>query len=233
MKALEQLSPELRTALAKKIEGMLSPERVERIDTVLTQRTRHITVVLEDIFQPHNASACLRSCECFGVQDVHILESLAKFRPNEDIAVGAAQWLTLHKYFRHEPEAQSRMLATLKERGYRLVATSPSSDAPSLDELSLDQPLAIAFGTEQTGLSKELMAAADGLVRIPMHGFTQSFNVSVSVALCLYEMTTRLRRMPINWRITETESAELRFRWLVSALPNRHSVINPLLERLV
>ncbi|MBU1370865.1 MAG: RNA methyltransferase [Bacteroidetes bacterium] len=190
----------------------ITPERKAKFDKVLNNRTRHITIVLEDIFQPHNASAVLRSCDLTGIQDVHIIENQYEYDINPDVVVGSTKWLNLYKYNStkfNTPDAYE----SLRKKGYRIVATSPHESGYTPENLPLDQPVALVFGTEKTGLSEEALAQADAFVRIPMVGFTESYNISVSAALLLYTLTNRLRLTDFSWPLTETERDELMLQW--------------------
>ncbi len=187
----------------------VTPERRERMQAVLHERTRYVTVVLEDIFQPHNASAIVRSTECFGVQDLHVIEKRNRFKATEGVALGGDDWLTMHRY-----TTTQLCLEQLKKEGYRIVATTLDSKAYSLPDLPLDSKVALMFGTELTGLSPYVLENADAFVTIPMYGFTQSFNVSVSVALCLYQLTQKLRSSDYPWRLSADEQQELYLAWL-------------------
>ena len=176
----------------------------QKIAEVLQQRTRHLTVLLEDIYQPHNASACLRSCDCLGVQDVHIVEDRNRYRPNNGVTMGSTKWLSLHRYHEISPAVE-----TLRSRGYRLVATTPNVDGFEPATLPREQPVALLFGTEEEGLSDEALEAADTTLRLPMYGFTQSFNISVTVALTLSRLMERVRESGIAWQLTEDEQRKL------------------------
>ena len=191
----------------------ITDERRRRFEEILDYRTRHVTVVLEDIFQPHNASAVLRSCELRGIQDVHIVENMNHYDVNPEVVMGSTKWLNLYHYESKEfntPEAYGK----LHERGYRIVATCPHRDDFTPDTLPLDQPVALVFGTEKLGLSDYAVENADMHVRIPMFGFTESYNISVSVALLLYSLTNRLHESPdIPWHLTEEERNALRLLW--------------------
>ncbi len=212
----DPIEPELLAYLS----GFVSQHKLERFEAVLRERTRSLTVVLEDIYLRQNVSACLRSCDCFGIQDVHIIENEHPFRVNRDIARGAAQWLTLRRY-RGEVNNTHACLEALKEQGYRIVATTPRPDAQPLDALELQQKTALLFGSEHAGLSKSALDMADGFVQIPMHGFTGSFNLSVAVAVCLYELSSRLRRSDLNWRLSPAECDDLRTAWIRLVLKKR------------
>lgn len=203
-----------RETLLASLSGLVTPARLARMDAVLANRTRHLTVVFEDVYHPHNASAVLRTCECLGLQDVHVVEGQKRFRPNVEIVHGAARWLTLHRWRRPAGHDVHSCLETLRERGFRIVATSPREDAVPLGEIPLEQPLAVCFGTEETGLTPEVLAAADLCAQIPMPGFTRSLNVSVTAAVVLYDLTTRLRARELPWRLSASEQADLRLLWL-------------------
>ena len=191
----------------------ITDERRQRFEEVLSFRTRHLTVVLEDIFQPHNASAVLRSCDLRGVQDVHIVENNYQYDVNPDVVMGSTKWLNLHHYNKvdfNTPETFER----LHEKGYRIVATCPHRDDYTPETLPLDRPVALVFGTEKLGLSDYAVEHADMHVRIPMFGFTESYNISVSAALLLYSLTNRLHASTdIDWHLSEEEKDELRLEW--------------------
>lgn len=191
----------------------ITDERRQRFEEVLDFRTRHITVVLEDIFQPHNASAVLRSCDLRGIQDIHIVENTNHYDVNPDVVLGSTKWLNLQYYEGKEfntPAAYQH----LHDKGYKIVATCPHRDDFTPDTLPLDQPVALVFGTEKLGLSDYAVEHADMHVRIPMFGFTESYNISVSAALLLYSLTNRLHASTdIEWHLTEEERNALRLVW--------------------
>ncbi|MCB2220176.1 MAG: RNA methyltransferase [Bacteroidetes bacterium] len=180
-------------------------------------RTKYITVVLEDIFQPHNASAVLRTCDCFGVQDIHIIENQNKYEVNPDVALGSSKWLKLMKY---NTEKQNTIMAyqTLKKQGYRIVATTPHKNDILLEELSLDQKTALVFGTEMRGLTNWAIDNADAWVKIPMYGFTESFNISVSAAIILHYLTEKLRKSDIAWQLNQTEITDIKLDWVKNTI---------------
>ena len=191
----------------------ITDERKERFEKVLDWRTRHITVVLEDIFQPHNASAVLRSCDLTGVQDIHIIENNYTFDVNPDVVMGSTKWLDIHRY--NELEFNTPLVIDqLKAQGYQIVATCPHQNDYSPETLPLDQPIALFFGTEKTGLTDYVLEHADKYVQIPMYGFTESYNISVSAALLMYSLTRRLHEMDkVDWHLTEDEKQMVRLEW--------------------
>jgi tRNA (guanosine-2'-O-)-methyltransferase len=200
------------------LSQFISDTRRSKFDKVLEYRTRHITIALEDIYQPHNASAVLRSCDIFGIQDIHIIENKNAYTINKDIAMGAPKWLNLHKHRKEENNSLS-CIKKLKEQGYRIVATTPHENDCLLENVNVDKPLALFFGTELTGISDTVREHADEFLRIPMYGFTESFNISVSAALCLHTLTSKLHHTDVDWHLKEEEKDELLLRWLRNSIP--------------
>ena len=180
-----------------------------KMETIIKDRTRHVSIVLEDIFQAHNANAIIRSAECFGIQDVHLIEEKNTFKVTSGIAMGSAKWVTTHRY-----KTTADCFTSLKENGYRIVATTPHTKACYLEDLPLDKKLVLVFGTEHDGLSEYALQHADEFVKIPMVGFTESFNVSVSAGISLYHIMNALRKISIDWRLTEEEKLDVMLAWL-------------------
>jgi tRNA (guanosine-2'-O-)-methyltransferase len=211
----------METATRKKLLEFLltfiSENKRQKFEENIRNRTRHLTIILEDIYQPHNASAVLRSCDCFGIQDVHIIENSNKYEVNPDVALGSSKWLNLVTYDREENNTLS-CIRSLKEQGYKIIATTPHLDDFTPETLPLDNKVALLFGTELQGLTDEAINAADGFVRIPMVGFTESLNISVSAALLLYTLSQRLRNSAIPWQLTESEQIEIKLQWARNAL---------------
>lgn len=210
------LPPDQRAALLAQFTALVTPQRLQRMDEVLAARTARLAVVFEDVYHPHNASAVLRTSECLGLQDVHIVEQTKSFRPLRDIARGSARWLTLRRWGGEHPGDIDACLASLRAGGYAILATSPETDAVPLEEVPLERPLAVCFGTEETGLSPAAFAAADVRVTIPTPGFTRSLNVSVTAALVLHHLATRLRatQPAATWQLPAARRDDLRLLWL-------------------
>ena len=213
------------------LESFLTEDRKLLLHRVLGNRTRHITVVVEDLYQTQNISAVLRSCECVGIQDVHIVEGENDFQIHKAIAMGADKWLTI-KHYPKESNPMLKCINELKAKGYSIVATLPDDNSCFLDELPLEKPVAFLFGTELTGLSKEAIAAADKTVKIPMHGFTSSFNISNSVAIIVSHCVERLRKSTIDWQLTEDEKDELLFDWVQKSINKPELLIKRYLEEI-
>ncbi len=194
------------------LSGYLTENRRQLFDKVIQYRTRHITVVLEDIYQPHNASAVLRSADLTGIQDVHIIENRNRYTVNPEVAMGSSKWLNLIKY----NDGENNTLAayeSLRKSGYRILATTPHTNDRTLEEVPLDGKIALVFGTELNGLTETAIDHADDYVRIPMYGFTESYNISVSAALTLFTLTEKLRKSSIPWQLSEAEKLDTLIEW--------------------
>jgi tRNA (guanosine-2'-O-)-methyltransferase len=207
----------LRKKLTQYLETFLTEERKLLLHKVLENRTRHITVVVEDLYQTQNISAVMRSCECVGIQDIHIVEGENDFQIHKAVAMGADKWLTI-KHYQKDDNPMMTCINQLKTKGYTIVATLPDDNSCFLDELPLENPTAFLFGTELTGLSKEAVTAADKTVKIPMHGFTNSFNISNSVAIIVSYCIEKLRKSSITWQLTEDEKNEILFDWVQKSI---------------
>lgn len=200
------------------LKDFISEDRWDKINQVLEKRTRHISVVLEDIYQPHNASAVLRSCDGFGIQDVHVIENKNRFDASSEVTIGADQWITLRRHNKEGVNNTTACIEGLKEKGFSVIATTPHEKDQKLNDLDISKPLALVFGTELEGVTETVMQHADGFVTIPMHGFSESFNISVSAAICLYDLTTRLHLSEVDWSLSEEEKETLRYEWVKNSI---------------
>jgi tRNA (guanosine-2'-O-)-methyltransferase len=204
----------MNSELIKYLETFVTDQRKNTFNEVLMKRTKYLTVVLEDIFQPQNASAVLRTSECLGIQDVHIIENQNKYNLNPDVVMGANYWITLHKY-KEKQENTKKTIHSLKNQGYRIIATTPHKNDTTPEHFDLHKgKAALVFGTELTGLSDVALEMADEFIQIPISGFTESYNISVSAAIVLYTLTQRLQNSNINWHLTEEDKNELKLLWL-------------------
>ena len=207
----------MQTRLIEYLSNFITEKRKKIFDENLKNRTSYLTVVLEDICQSHNASAVLRSCDCFGVQNVHIIENRNQFAVNSQVALGASKWLSIHKH--NKSEAASNTISTLKslkQQGYRIVATTPHTNDVNLEDFDLSsRKTALVFGTELQGISEDVKEYADEFLKIPMVGFTESFNISVSAAICLHHLTWKLRNdSNIQWQLSKEEKNNIHLNWL-------------------
>jgi tRNA (guanosine-2'-O-)-methyltransferase len=207
-------TPAMNSKLISYLEGFITEKRRDRFNSILEHRTRYITVALEDLYQPHNASAVLRNCDCFGIQDVHIIENRNKYLLNREVTMGSDKWLNIYKY---NTTANNSYLAIdeLRKKGYRIVATTPHDGEVKLEDFNPGtSKFALFFGTELKGLSEEVTRNADEFLTIPMFGFTESFNISVSAAIILYTLSARLRESELDWQLSEGEKNEIKLDWL-------------------
>jgi tRNA (guanosine-2'-O-)-methyltransferase len=194
--------------------GFITERRRELFYKVIENRTRHITIVLEDIYQPHNASATLRTSEIYGIQDVYVIENKNKYSVNPDVALGANKWINLHKFNQEGVNNTIECYNYLRSKGYKIFATTPHRNDITLFDLPVeDDKIALVFGSELPGLSDIAIENADGYVKIPMYGFTESFNISVSVAIFLSHLVERLHRSNVNWKLSDEEKLDILIRW--------------------
>jgi len=185
------------------------------MERVLSKRTRFLTVVLEDIFKPHNASAVIRTCDCFGLQDIHVIEKTNQYKINPYVTRGASQWVDLHKHYQEDGSSSvDACFSTLREKGYKIYGTSPAASSISIYDLEPSQKLALVFGNEHEGISEEVKQKADGLVHIPMLGFTDSFNISVSASIFLHDLIKKAATYQHpDFYLSEEEKNQLRMQW--------------------
>jgi tRNA (guanosine-2'-O-)-methyltransferase len=229
-----------RNAEIELLRRFVTDRRWARMQEVLAGRTRYLTVAVEDIYQPHNASAVLRSCDAFGVQDVHIIENRNRYRINPGVELGTSQWLTVRRCHHPDPDrplrATEECITELRRRGYRIVVTSPHRSAPTPEEISLEAgPMALLFGTEKEGLTETALGMADEFLRIPMVGFVESLNISVCAAISLQILARRLRGTespgeqtgaePLPWHLRDDEQQELLHEWLLGSVPHGERII--------
>jgi len=194
------------------LNPILTEERKERFEEILNQRTKYITMVLEDVYQSRNTSAVMRSADGFGIQDIHMIETYNRWAKNLSVSKGSSNWLTVHRYLDSENPHEA-CLSKLRSSGYRIVATSPHEGGYTPDTLPIDKPMAIIMGTEFSGVSHKLLSQVDDYVAIPMSGFSESFNISVASAILMNRLTQRVKQSE-NWvGLTEEEKQYLRLQW--------------------
>lgn len=202
----------------------VAESRQQRFDEVLSHRMKHMRIVLEDIYQAHNASAVLRSCDCFGIQYVDFIENRHKYRISEDVAMGSSNWLSITRHSQKENNT-IECLNSLKQQGYRIVATTPHKNDCNLSELPVDGKFALVFGTEIDGITPEVFEHADEFVKIPMYGFTESFNISVCAALCMYELSEKIRRTVPSYHLREQEKKDIYLEWLKNSIKRSDLIV--------
>jgi tRNA (guanosine-2'-O-)-methyltransferase len=199
--------------LTEHLANYITDHKKDFVNLVLNQRTRHVTIVLEEIFQSQNASAVIRTCECMGLQDIHIIENEVKYAINRRVLKGSYKWVDLIKFRTRGKSGTEQCFDELKRKGYTILVTDPSPDGKSIYDVPVDSKLAIVMGNELHGTSPFALAHADKKVHIPMHGFTESLNISVSAALCLQAVLPRLRQSSVIWQLSEAEKDFIRLQW--------------------
>ncbi len=210
-----KLPPQEQEILIKELSQHITPSRWNLMQRAIQYRTSYITLILEDIYQPHNAAAVIRSCDGFGIQNLHIIENRNKLRlDNTTVAKGADKWLNFHYYNSLNGNNTQNCIHHLKSQGYRIGAMTLGKNSISLEEIPLDKPLAIMIGSEKSGLSEEGCSLADCCIEIPMFGFTQSFNLSVCAAIVLHDVTSKLRNSNTPWQLCGEEQRETLLCWL-------------------
>jgi len=206
--------------LLEYLETYLTDHRRERFEKVLAQRTKYFTVATEDVYQLHNTSAVMRSCDVFGIQEVNIVEEVNSKRIDGEIAMGAQKWVDLNRY-----HTTKSCLEDLKQKGYQIVATTPHAEDCDLIDFDFTKKSCFFFGRETEGLSQHVIDEADCFLKIPMVGFTESLNISVSAAIILQYVTAQLRKSTINWQLTEEEIIEKRFDWIKKTIKNYDAIV--------
>ena len=202
------------------LEGYLTERRKALFLEVWQKRTRHFTVATEGVYQWHNTSAVIRSCDVFGIQDIHVVEEIIGKRIDKEIAMGAQKWVDVHRYQNVED-----CVNALRSQGYRIVATSPHGKAVTPKQFNIEKKAALFFGKEGDGLSDYVLNTADELITIPMYGFTESLNISVSAAIILQELVGRLQESEINWHLSPQEIREKQYDWMRKSIKSVDSII--------
>jgi tRNA (guanosine-2'-O-)-methyltransferase len=203
------------------VSDFLLPERKARIDEVVARRTRSLVVVMEAFCDPQNVNAVLRTCDAFGVQEVHVVEGPMKaWDRNKKISQNADKWLDVTRWT-STPEC----LGALRARGYAIYVTWLGEGTVGLDALDFSGPVALVFGNESRGVSDEALALADARYAIPMRGFSQSLNVSVAAAVSLFRAVDRREsQRGRHGDLPGPEAEALRERFYVLAVKQRSRI---------
>lgn len=211
--------------------NIITDSKQEMYDRIAADRTRYITVVMENIQKDHNASAIMRNCDCFGIQDLHTIEKNVEYVVQREIAKGASNWIHLHSHSTGDNPGLE-CISGLKKKGYQIVCTSPHTEQ-TIEDISIDKPIALVFGTEVNGISDDILAAADETIQLPMYGFTESFNVSVSAALSLNTLRSRLSGSDIDWNLSHEEQVLLKIEWCARIIRDGTAVEREIRRRIL
>ena len=206
--------------LLEHLLSFLTERRKNLFEEVISKRTRHFTVVTEDVYQMHNTSAVMRSCDVFGIQDLHVIEEKISKEIDREIAMGAQKWVNIHRH-----HSTKECIDNLKEKGYQIIATTPHNNSTELKDFDILKKSAFFFGKEKEGLSDIVLDAADGYLKIPMYGFTESLNISVSAAIILQSVVTRLKDADVDWELSEQEKNEIKLDWAKKSVKSSIKII--------
>lgn len=199
----------------------LTEERREVLQRTISQRTHYMRIMTENMFHPQNASAIMRHCEAFGIQQIHTVEDRCKFDPSVNIVRGTQKWVDVEH---HATTADA--LTSLKAEGYRIVATTPHRCSATPESFDVTRgKFALVFGTEHAGISDEVIEAADDFLMIPMCGMVESLNVSASAAILIYMLSERIRQSSVNWQLSNEEQLRLLTRWTLSSIRDYEGIL--------
>ncbi len=221
MKNTENRSAEWYSERLDYLAEFMTPERRAKLEETVASRTHYMTILTENTFHSQNASALMRHCEAFGLQSIHAVESLCQFRTYSDIVRGTDKWVDLQRY-----DKSPAAIAALKAQGYRIVATTPHKQDCTPETFDVEAgKFALVFGTEHSGISEDVIAAADEFLRIPMCGMVESLNVSASAAILIYMLSERMRHSSASWQMSEDERLEILYRWMLSSVKDSENVM--------
>lgn len=199
----------------------ITEERKEVLQRTVSQRTHYMRIMTENMFHPQNASAIMRHCEAFGIQQIHTVEDRCKFDPSVNIVRGTHKWVDVEH---HENTAEA--LKALKAEGYRIVATTPHRCSATPESFDVTKgKFALVFGTEHAGISDEVIEAADDFLMIPMCGMVESLNVSASAAILIYMLSERIRQSVDDWQLSDSEQLKLLTRWTMSSVRDYERIL--------
>ncbi len=211
----------LTEELVSYLESFLTTRRKLKNHKVLDERTYHFSVAIEDVYQLHNTSAVMRSCDIFGIQNLHVIEERNVRTIDREIAMGAQKWVDINRH-----HTTRDCVNVLKNKGYQIVATSPHGENNViLSEFDYTKKSVFFFGKEDTGLSDYVLENSDVQLKIPMFGFTESLNISVSASIILQEVTRKLRESNINWKLTPQELLQKRYEWVCKVLKSHEQIL--------
>ena len=206
--------------LLEHLLSFLTERRKNLFEEVISKRTRHFTIATEDVYQLHNTSAVMRSCDVFGIQDLHVIEEKVSKKIDREIAMGAQKWVNIDRH-----NSTKECIDNLKENGYQIIATTPHNNSAELKDFDISKKSAFFFGKEKEGLSDIVLDAADGYLKIPMYGFTESLNISVAAAIILQTLVSKLKDSDIDWELSEQEKNQIRLHWVKMSIKSSTKII--------
>lgn len=210
-------------------QQFMSDHKIQLFDKIAQERTRHFTFILEDLFHPHNASAVLRTCDCFGIQDIHMIENHHQFVNEKDISLGSAKWLSINHYNDFD-SSSPRCFDQLRAQGYTIAALSPHHNDVLIEDYPIEQKTAFVLGAEKNGLSDYSLNNADVYIKVPIYGFTESYNVSVTAAMVMHDAVQRLRKSELDWKLSEKEQWAVKLAWTLNSIRSSRKLVRHFLK---
>jgi tRNA (guanosine-2'-O-)-methyltransferase len=199
----------------KYLEGMMPESKMQKIAQVLPYRTRHVVTVIENVLDSNNTNAILRTSEALGIQEAHLVYGNIKYIPQKSVSKGAHLWMDTFKYGEEHCNNALECIRGLKNRGYQLAVTSPDGKCAT-EDLDICKPIAVCFGQESKGISEVFINCADITIRLPQHGFTNSYNVAVAAGMVLMPIMKELRKSNIAWQLSHDEQKAIYHRWILN-----------------
>lgn len=188
---------------------LISENKKQKIENISKERTYHITVVLENITNTKDISAVLRTCECFGIQNIHIIDTIGNNKINIGVAMGSFKWLNINYY-----NNVNDCINYLKNNQYDIVAMSHKNNDSLLEEININNKFAICIGSEENGLSEKFLNLSNYISKIPIYGNSESYNISSSAGISIYSIIRRLKSSDINWKLDNNQLLELKTNWV-------------------
>lgn len=211
--------------LIEYLKQFMLEERFDKMQNVVNQRSEYILPVLENVVQTQNAGAVVRTCECLGYNKLCVIENENEFALHKDVVMGAQKWIDICHYNTMRINTL-QCIQEIRDNGYRIVATTPHEGGVSLEDFDLQKgKAAIIFGTESTGISQKVVNNADEFITIPMSGFTESFNLSVSAALVLYTLRQKLEKSSIDFKLNDNLRNNLLLDWIKKSIRDSEKII--------
>lgn len=207
------------------LKQFLTEERLAKIDHFSQESSDFVLPVMDDVYQFRNAAAIIRSVEACAFHKVIAMEEENVFNPNLTVTKGAETWVEVEKMPKNLDS-----LKNIKERGYKILAVSLEKNAVMLPDYQVTEPIALVFGTELEGVSKEVIDFADETLAIPMYGFTKSYNVSVAAGICMYELKQKLLRSDIDYKLSEEKLLKMKIRWAVNSMRSGQQIFEKYLK---
>lgn len=227
----KNLDLEQRQDFYSHLSEFITPNRKELIEKNIAFRTDWFVPVIENIHKAQNASAVLRTCDCLGLQEVRVVENNNSFEVTDDISLGANKWLNIKKYNKFENNTVE-CFNDLRKQGYKIIATMPYKNDINLQDVDINEKTAIVFGSEVDGISKDAIENADCFMKIPMYGFTESFNISVSAAITLHYLTDKLRNSDIDWHLSKEQQLDTLIQWTLESIKYPDRIEKEILTRM-